>query len=162
MPWARGERQGRGDRYSRTTSWDAEGWCNLGVLCTIYVKVTLPYALAADCITLSSARRDLLLLEERCSVSWQQVLKLSNLPAAAEPVSNVFVLCVRADLSFAVWPVSICVSWQEVHWCQLWFKYFLWYTEEIYFDTCCIDKHLGCLRLLRPAALVSAAQAAEY
>lgn len=118
-------RQGRGDRYSRTTSWDAEGWCNLGMLCTIYVKVTLLCVLAADCITLSSARHDLLLPEESHFLSWQQVLKLPNLPAAEARA------CLKRVCTICLSRPELC-SLASVHLCLLAGRALVWIVVQVF------------------------------
>lgn len=98
--------------------------------------------------------------EESSSLSWQ-FLQLPN-PSGAETQSlSDTSLCQLSEQTWASQSGQrpFLHFLEGGHWCEMWFKSFLWSTGEVYFNTCCAD--WGCLRLLRSAALLPAASCSQ-
>lgn len=157
----RGRERGT-DARKQLHEWDAEGWCSLVVFSTIYAKLTIPWLLAADCIiTMSSAGHDFLPQHLRKAAPCHGS-RLWSFQIHQHQKQNPYHTC-SCHVSEQTWALQsgqhpfVSPGRKDTgvnHGSSLSTD------SQMHLHTCCAD--LGCLRMLRPAAVLFAVEVVEY
>lgn len=162
--WEVRDREAGTNPQEQLHEWDVEGWCDLGVLCTILIKLTVPCVLAADCGYCEKCRTWFYALapEEISFLPRQQV---SSFPIHQQQKQILSDVC-SYHMSEQTWDLqsgwhpSVSPAGRALVWivAQI---FPLIHRRDIFSHL--LHRTWGVLGCLRPAALLlSAAQVVEY